>query len=108
MRRAPGALQIGLLAIALLVGACGGDSGGGSMTGTYNCGSAEATESIIELREDGTMTLDIIADPGPPGESTWSVEGDEVVLNSGTPEEDRFTIEGENFVQGPFVCRPAS
>jgi hypothetical protein len=81
-------------------------TGAASVVGTYHCG--DGPDSIVELREDGTLIIDILEDPGPPGESTWVVEGDQVLFNAGTPDEDPFTIDGENLVQGAFVCRPAS
>ncbi|HEV8571560.1 MAG TPA: hypothetical protein VGR49_00750 [Actinomycetota bacterium] len=112
MRPSPKALKAGVLAGALLVGACGG--GGDSIAGTYNCGVEGETpdDSVIELREDGTLT--ITQPDGSTGEGAWSAEGDSGAFNPGTPEEDPFTIEGDNLVFADsgapvrFVCTPES
>lgn len=66
------------------------------------------------LREDGTATIDVLEDPGPPGETTWSVEGNTGALNPGTPEEDTFNIVGNDLIFGDpglpnrFACTPAT
>ncbi|MGH9890958.1 MAG: hypothetical protein ACREA0_03020, partial [bacterium] len=97
-------LKPSLLALAVLLVACGGgggEEGDASIAGTYNCGmEGEAPQDVLELREDRTLTFTPGALPGappdapPPEEGTWSLEG-----NAGTFQfqdfQDRFTIEGD-------------
>jgi hypothetical protein len=109
MRRPPRILTTGLVAVALLVGACGGDRGD-AIAGTYNCGPEEETgqpPEVWELQEDGTLAIN--PPEGPQG--TWSAEGDSVVVTL-EGEEARFTIEGDRLVDvrpppGGWVCTPA-
>lgn len=110
MKRAPKVLTTGLMAVALLVGACGGDEGA-SIAGTYDCRfeevppGTEAPEITAELREDGTLT---VTPRGTTTEGTWSVEGDGGTWHFADRDES-FTVEGDTLVhEDGFVCTPAS
>src|SRR5918996_1637666 len=101
MRQTPRTLKPGLLAIALLLAACGGgadEGSGASIAGTYNCGrEGEAPQDVLELRGDGTLTYTPGALPGadpgapPPEEGTWSVDRDSGVFEF-SAFQDRFTV----------------
>jgi hypothetical protein len=109
MRRTQRALKPGLLAVVLLLAACGGegDEGGASIAGTYSCGPEEETgqpQETWELRDDETLAINPPEGP----EGTWSAEGDSLVVTI-EGQEDRFTIEGDGFVAseagpGGWVC----
>jgi hypothetical protein len=99
-------LRAGVIALAIMGVACGEgqqESPSGatpraadSIAGAYNCGQeGEPPQDVLELGEDGTVTI-TPGGPGapPPEEGTWSVDG-----NSGEFQfpgfRDQFTIEGD-------------
>lgn len=97
-----------LLAIALLLGACGG-GGGSSIPGTYECSLAGAGpgRSIdhFEFREDGTISQEIES-LGRTVEGTWSQEGDSVKISSEAGDLT-MRIEGDRLVDAHgFTCTP--
>lgn len=110
--------MIGLMAVALLVGAFGGDStektptagnstGNASIVGRYNCQQPGATEQdLIELQADGKLK---ITQGGQTVEGTWSAQGSSGAFGPGTPEEEKFTIQEGRLVFGDgTVCTKAA
>jgi hypothetical protein len=133
MTRTPYTLKAGLIAVGLLVSACGGggeEGGGGagaSIAGTYNCGPDPATglpREVWELRDGGTLTRSATGERKPGG--TWSVEGDRGAVHlEGSPprgsqlqlgKDLSFTLEGDRLDFGPvepgssikWVCTPGA
>jgi hypothetical protein len=101
---------MGLMALALLVVACGGEPKQEadtdatpnidvSLVGTYNCspGGGAPAEDVIELKEDGTLT---ITQGGTTIEGTWSAEGGRGAFKPEGQPEDPFTVEGDRLVFG--------
>lgn len=109
MKRSPKVLMMGLIGVALLVGACGQPKQGAdtdatpsidlSLVGTYNCspGGGAPPEDVIVLKEDGTLT---ITQGGSTGEGTWSAEGGRGAFKPKGQPEDPFTIEENRLVFG--------
>jgi hypothetical protein len=97
-----------LLAIAFLLGACGGE-GGSSIPGTYECSLAGAGpgKSIdhFEFRDDGTISQEIES-LRKTFEGTWSQEGDSVKISSEAGD-TTLRIEGDRLVdEHEFTCTP--
>jgi hypothetical protein len=110
MRGTPRTLALGLIAAALVAGACGG--GDNSIAGTYNCtieGFPEASVDALELREDRTLEFRPEGAPAPI-EGTWSAERDSVVITR-EGRDETFAIEDDRLVGvtgggDRYVCTP--
>jgi hypothetical protein len=103
-------LSSGLIALALLVGACGGEDG--SIAGTYECQPEGVTPPppgiIAELQEDGTLTITVEGEEWAPAQGTWSVEGDRGAWHGLGGEDEPFTVEGDRLVKDDgLVCTRA-
>lgn len=75
-----------------------------SIAGAYHCGLPPEAPDVVEVREDGTVT---ITQPGASVEGTWRVEGDEGAFTI-DGHEDPFSVEGERLLfDDGFVCTEA-
>jgi hypothetical protein len=77
-----------------------------SLVGIYNCspGGGAPAEDVIELKEDGKLT---ITQGGTTGEGTWSARGKQGAFKPEGQGEDPFTIEGDRLVfGGGSYCDP--
>lgn len=118
-------LLLGLMAFALVTGACtpaatqppasATPSAGASIVGTWKCGPPEGPsrrEDDVELRADGMVTNDEVIfdrlDVNQRGPTTWSVDGNRGAFHF--PDgDDPFTIEADRIVfDDGFVCTRAS
>lgn len=102
-----GRLGLGLVALALLVGACGGGEGkatSGSRTtsiaANYGCtyeGDTNSPEIAYELRQDGTFTIHSLDQAVDNTMGSWSVQGDSGAFEV-KGKKERFTVRGDRLV----------
>lgn len=109
MREMSRVLRPTLIALLVLAFACGQEQKkadtdatpivDASLVGTYNCspGGGAPAEDVIELKEDGTLT---ITQGGTTIEGTWSAQGGRGSFKPEGQPEDPFTVEGDRLVFG--------
>jgi hypothetical protein len=107
--RAPSTLEAGLIAAALLAGACRGGGGGGTATpsgsaatasatsiaGEYACtyeGDQQAPTVVYQFRDDGSFTIHSLDPKADNTTGRWSVHGSAGLL-AAKGQERRFTME---------------